>query len=193
MSVSRHGQLTHSHRRLDRSTTGAGRSGVRWHRQLNAFHSHSCLYLEVGDGDAVGLHGGPAGQAWRRVWRRDRRVWERRINVASSESRRAAGGRRRVGSLLQGQLPVRQVQPSPLLGDLRQQSLGTPPCVRQQVAGRSAERRPLLEGLTTVHVFYLRKDALGSCLHMFTHTWYDICPVVMSVIRVSSHDDQALF
>ena len=110
-------------------------------------------YLEVCDGDAVGLHGGPAGEPWGGVGGGDGGVGQRGVDVASVEARGAAGGGGGRRALLEGQLPVRHVEPSP--GGCSQQR---PPHAvgQQEVAGFRGQQRPGgVGGLGTVHVLHL--------------------------------------
>ena len=51
--------------------------------RINVVSVDPVLYLQVGDGDPVGLDGGPARQARGRVRRRDVRVRQRRVDVAA--------------------------------------------------------------------------------------------------------------
>lgn len=68
----------------------------------------------------MGLHRGPARQAWRRVGGGDGREWQRGVDVAAQAW--GVGGRGgALGALLQGQLSVRQVEASPLSVSVRKQ------------------------------------------------------------------------
>ena len=113
----------------------------------------AAAYLEVGDGYAVRLHGGPAGEPRGGVGGGDGGVGQRGVDVGPVQSRGAAGGGGGLRAFLEGQLPVRQVEPSP--GGCGQQR--RPHAVGQQeVTGVRGQQRPAgVWGLGAVHVLHL--------------------------------------